>query len=106
MASGHLRAARRDDGSLDPGPVSSLGEMRITGKPAFTAEQLGISAYTGETAKAAENLKSLGDRVRLSPGPRPSLRVRRHGFSPPGRKSRWPISPFSSKREMDINWGI
>ncbi|MDB5049409.1 MAG: surface antigen [Fibrobacteres bacterium] len=63
MASGHLRAARDENGSLVPGPLFSLGAILVRSTPAFTTVQLGINAYQGEPASAS-NLKAIGDRIR------------------------------------------
>ncbi|HKP95868.1 MAG TPA: POTRA domain-containing protein [Fibrobacteria bacterium] len=63
MASGHLRAARDGGGPLVPGPLFSLGRIRVASAPGFTDEELGIAAYAGEPADA-ENLKAIGERVR------------------------------------------
>ncbi|MEO6098572.1 MAG: POTRA domain-containing protein [Fibrobacteria bacterium] len=64
IAQGHLQAAYGDDGKqLMPGPLFTLGVIDAVSAPGFTLAQLGIAAYAGEPASAA-NLKSLADRVR------------------------------------------
>ncbi|MDB5107052.1 MAG: outer membrane protein [Fibrobacteres bacterium] len=63
IADGHLRAATGEDGRLVPGPSFTFGEIRAASAPGFTTADLGISAFAGEPATAA-NLKAIGDRVR------------------------------------------
>lgn len=63
MASGHLRAYRDDRSALVPGPAFRLGNILVRSRPAFTAVQLGISAYAGEPATAG-NLKAVNERIR------------------------------------------
>jgi outer membrane protein assembly factor BamA len=63
MAQGHLRAARDESGRLVPGPAFILGRIGVRSGPGFTAERLGIAAFTGEPAVAA-NLEAIGTRVR------------------------------------------
>jgi outer membrane protein assembly factor BamA len=63
IAGGHLRAAVDEAGVLVPGPGFTLGEITAVSAPGFTNAQLGISAFSGEAATAA-NFKAMGDRVR------------------------------------------
>ena len=63
IAGGHLRAVIDGAGSLVPGPAYTLGDLTAVSAPGFTKAQLGISAFSGEAASAA-NFKAIGDRVR------------------------------------------
>ena len=63
MAQGHLRAARDEAGHLVPGPIFNLGRIAIHSGPGFTAESMGLAAFSGEPARA-ENLEVIGTRTR------------------------------------------
>ncbi|GEM_PF-1422362 len=63
ISEGHLQAETDERGRLIPGQLFSLGAVEASSAPGFTNAQLGISAFVGEPATAA-NLKSIGDRVR------------------------------------------
>ena len=63
MAGGYLRAARGQDGTVAGGPLFKLGDIRVLSAPGFTAEELGIAAFTGEPA-AAETFQAIGGRIK------------------------------------------
>jgi outer membrane protein assembly factor BamA len=63
IAQGHLQAFNGDDGKLISGPLFTLGAIDAVSAPGFTLAQLGLAAYAGEPASAA-NLNSMADRVR------------------------------------------
>lgn len=62
MAEGYLRA-RSDDGILQRGPLHTLATVTLEGPPAFTADRLGLAAYAGRPASAAQ-VQSLVGQVR------------------------------------------
>lgn len=63
IAGGHLLASIDESGALVPGPAFTLGAVTAVSAPGFTNAQLGISAFSGEAATAA-NFKAIGERVR------------------------------------------
>lgn len=62
LASGHLRAERDGNGNLAPGPVFTIGAIEVSSAPPFPPEKLGIAAFTGQAATAA-NLAAIRQRI-------------------------------------------
>jgi outer membrane protein assembly factor BamA len=63
MARGHLRATRDETGALRPGPAFTLGRIETRGAPGITPAALGIAAFAGEPATAA-NVEAIALRAR------------------------------------------